>query len=132
MDKVIDIEERIPSMREKRRRKTNKKFLFMLALFVGALLAILYFQSPFSKVGEINVSGAVLNEQTFYKEQSGLTEDNPLWSFRTEEIEETLSAIDGVQQADVSRKWFRNIEIIITEWEPVAYIEENGQYSLLL
>ena len=50
MDKVIDIEERIPSMREKRRRKTNKKFLFMLTVFVVALLAILYFQSPLSKV----------------------------------------------------------------------------------
>ena len=31
MNKVIDIEERIPSMREKRRRKTNKKFLLVLS-----------------------------------------------------------------------------------------------------
>ena len=53
MDKVIDIEERIPSMREKRRRKTNKKFLFMLTVFVVALLAILYFQSPLSKINEL-------------------------------------------------------------------------------
>ena len=75
MDKVIDIEERIPSMREKRRRKTNKKFLFMLTVFVVALLAILYFQSPLSKIETINVSGAVLHEQSFYEEQSGLTMD---------------------------------------------------------
>ena len=63
MDKVIDIEERIPSMREKRRRKTNKKFLFILTMFVVALLVILYFQSPFSKIDEINVSGAVLHDE---------------------------------------------------------------------
>ena len=62
MDKVIDIEERIPSMREKRRRKTNKKFLFVLSVFVVALLAILYFQSPLSKVGMITVSGAMLHD----------------------------------------------------------------------
>ena len=55
MDKVIDIEERIPSMREKRRRKTNKKFLFIIAVFCLALLVLLYFQSPFSKVGEVNI-----------------------------------------------------------------------------
>ena len=53
MDKVIDIEERIPSMRDKRRRKTNKKFLFMLTVFIAALLVILYFQSPFSKMEEL-------------------------------------------------------------------------------
>ena len=132
MDKVIDIEERIPSMREKRRRKTNKKFLFMLTVFVVALLAILYFQSPLSKIGNISVSGAVLHEPSFYKEQSGLTTDNPLWSFSTAKIEETLAAINGVERVAVSRKWLRNIEIVISEWETVAYIEETGQYSLLL
>ncbi|WP_318615531.1 cell division protein FtsQ/DivIB [Sporosarcina sp. YIM B06819] len=132
MDKVIDIEERIPSMREKRRRKTNKKFLFMLTVFVVALLAILYFQSPLSKIGSIIVSGAVLHEQSFYKEQSGLTMDNPLWSFSTEKVEKTLTAINGVKHVDVSRKWLRDIEIVIEEWETVAYLEEAGQYSLLL
>ena len=132
MDKVIDIEERIPSMREKRRRKTNKKFLFMLTVFVVALLAILYFQSPLSKIGGISVSGAVLHEKAYYKEQSGLTTDDPLWSFSASKIEETLTTIKGVKEVAVSRKWLRNIEISITEWDTVAYLEEVGQYSLLL
>ncbi len=132
MDKVIDIEERIPSMREKRRRKTNKKFLLMLTVFVVALLAILYFQSPLSKVREISVSGALLNEQALYKEQSGLALDNPIWSFSTGSIEKTLAEIDGVKNVSVSRKWFRDIAIVITEWETVAYIEDDGHYSLLL
>lgn len=104
----------------------------MLTVFVVALLAILYFQSPLSKIGEISVSGAVLHEPAFYEEQSGLTADNPLWSFRTEKIEETLAAVSGVEHVVVSRKWLRNIEIVISEWETVAYIEEAGQYSLLL
>ncbi|MEK5071225.1 cell division protein FtsQ/DivIB [Sporosarcina sp. FSL K6-1508] len=132
MDKVIDIEERIPSMRERRRRKTNKKFLFMLTVFVIALLAILYFQSPLSKLEAIKVSGAVLHEPAFYEEQSGLTVDNSLWSFSTEDIEESLGKIEGVKKVSVSRKWFRDIEIEITEWKTVAYLEDGGQYSLLL
>jgi cell division protein FtsQ len=132
MDKVIDIEERIPSMREKRRRKTNKKFMFMLSVFVIALLAILYFQSPLSKVEKITVSGAVLHDPEYYKKQSGLTVDKPLWNFATGEIEKSLKALDGVKNVSVSRKWMREIRITISEWETVAYIEENGQYSLLL
>ncbi len=132
MDKVIDIEERIPSLREKRRRKTNKKFLFMLAVFIVALLAILYFQSPLSKLEAIKVSGAVLHERTYYEEQSGLSTDNSLWSFSTGDIEKSLEKIEGVQKVSVSRKWFRDIEIAITEWKTVAYLEDGGQYSLLL
>ncbi|WP_203246145.1 cell division protein FtsQ/DivIB [Sporosarcina beigongshangi] len=132
MDKVIDIEERIPSMREKRRRKTNKKFLFMLIIFVVALLAILYFQSDLSKIGDIHVKGAGLHESSFYEEQSGLTMDNPLWSFNISNVENRLMDIKGVEEVVVSRKWLRNIEIVITEWNTVAYLEENGQYSLLL
>ena len=132
MDKVIDIEERIPSMREKRRRKTNKKFLFVLSVFVIALLAILYFQSPLSKVGMITVSGAMLHDSEIYKEQSGLQMDKPLWNFKTGEIEKSLELLDGVKSATVDRKWMRDVQITVSEWETIAYIEEKEQYSLLL
>ena len=43
-----------------------------------------------------------------------------------------MEKIVGVQKASVSRKWFRDIEIAITEWKTVAYLEDGGQYSLLL
>ena len=44
----------------------------------------------------------------------------------------SLEKIEGVQKVSVSRKWFRDIEIAITEWKTVAYLEDGGQYSLLL
>jgi cell division protein FtsQ len=132
MEKVIDIEERIPSMRAKRRRKTNRKFLFILMIFVIALLAILYFQSPISKINEIIVIGATLHNEKYYKEESGLLVDEPIWGFSTSKIENSLKEIDGVKSVTVSRKWLRDIEIAITEWSTVAYIQEDGHYSLLL
>src|SRR6185437_12756739 len=46
--------------------------------------------------------------------------------------EKSLEALDGVKNVSVSRKWMRDIQIMISEWKTVAYIEENGQYSLLL
>lgn len=50
MEKVIDIEDRIPTLKEKRRRRTNKKFSILLFLFVFTLLVLLYFQSSYSQV----------------------------------------------------------------------------------
>lgn len=132
MDKIIDIEERIPSMREKRRRRTNKKFLFVLAIFVTALLIIFYFQSPLSKVKEITIKGASLHEAEFYREQSQLVEGQSLWGFKTQTVEDSLSGLDVVKEASISRKWPNEIEIQISEWGTLAYIEERESYSLLL
>ncbi len=132
MEKVIDIEERIPSMREQRRRKTNRKFVFILTVFVLALLLILYFRSPLSRIDKITVNGAVLHDASFYQEESGLLKDEPLWGFTAKEIEESLEGIDVVQSASVSRNWLRDVQIDISEWGTVAYLEESGRYRLLL
>lgn len=132
MDKVIDIEERIPSMREKRRRKTNKKFLFIIVVFCAALLVLLYFQSPLSKVGEIVIHGAELHDDQFYFEKSGILVGNSYWGFDTEEVENELLKIKGVSNVSVKRKWLRDVDISVSEWKTVAYVEEKGQFVLLL
>ncbi|MFD1928959.1 cell division protein FtsQ/DivIB [Sporosarcina siberiensis] len=132
MDKVIDIEERIPSMREKRRRTTNKKFLFVIIIFIIALLIILYFQSPLSRINKVTISGANLYEEEFYINESGLIKDEPFWGFKKNAVEKALSEIEVVKKVVVTRKWFHDIEIKISEWGTIAYVEEKGQYSLLM
>lgn len=132
MEKVIDIEERIPSMREKRRRKTNRKFIFIVTIFMLALLVILYFQSPLSRINKITVSGTNLYDEAYYLTESELALDKPLWGFSIKDIEKAIRKIESVQQVEVSRKWLREVEVNITEWNPIAYLEEDGQYGLLL
>lgn len=132
MDKVIDIEERIPSMREKRRRKTNKKFVFVILIFILALLIILYFQSPLSRINNVTISGANLYDEEFYVNESGLKKDEPFWGFKKNEVENVLSEIEVVKKVVINRNWFNDIEITISEWGTIAYVEEKGQYSLLL
>ncbi|EGQ27280.1 cell-division initiation protein [Sporosarcina newyorkensis 2681] len=132
MDKVIDIEERIPSMRKKRRRKTNKKFILLVSLFLIVLLSLLYFQSPLSDVKDITINDTKLSDGAFYKNQSGLFTGQSLWGFHTEDIEKRLLKITGVKEVTVSRKFLNNVKITITEWEPIAYIEDKARYDLLL
>ena len=119
-------------MREKRRRKTNRKFIVILSVFVTALLVILYFQSSFSRIDEVNIGGANLHKQEFYKKESGLLKDKPIWGFTIKSAEQSLKEIDVVKEASVSRKWFRDVEITITEWKTIAYIEDKEKYNLLL
>ena len=132
MKKVIDIEERIPSMREKRQRRTNKKFVLILSIFALALLIILYFQSPFSKINQVTVTGAELYDDEFYIESSGLVKDKPFWGISTKKTEALLENLETVKNVNVSRKWLHDIEITITEWDTIGYVEQEGQFSLLL
>lgn len=133
MDKVIDIEERIPSMRKKRRRKTNKKFILLVALFLIVLFSLLYFQSSLSDVKQISINDDTeLQEGKYYVGQSGLFIGQSLWGFKTSDIEQKLRRITGVKEASVSRAFINNVNIHLTEWKPVAYLENKEKFDLLL
>ena len=66
------------------------------------------------------------------REESGLLKDKPLWGFTVQAVEKVLKEIDTVKSVTVSRKWLHDIEINILEWNTIAYIEEDGNYNLLL
>ncbi|PIC68846.1 cell division protein DivIB [Sporosarcina sp. P21c] len=132
VEKIIDIEDRIPSMRKKRRRKANMSFLLLVVIFVLVLLALLYFQSSLSDVSNISINETVLHKSEEYKDQSGLYKGQSLWGFRAKDIEKNIKKIPGVKDATVSRDFYNDVSIHVTEWEPVAFIENQGQYNLLL
>lgn len=60
MEKVIDIEDRIPTLKARRRKRTNKKFSILLLLFISTLLIVLYFQSSYSHIQSVKIKGASL------------------------------------------------------------------------
>lgn len=132
MEKVIDIEERIPSMRKKRRKKTNRKFVFILLVFVIILLVLLYFQSQASKIDAVKLNGAVLHDKEFYLKQAGIANGDSLWGFNAADAAKRLRAVEGVKEASIVRKWFRDVDITIQEWKPIAWIDRKGQYDLIL
>ena len=56
-DKVVTIHERIPSLKDQRKQRANRRLLFFLSFFFLLLLLMVYFQSPLSHVRNITVSG---------------------------------------------------------------------------
>lgn len=132
MEKVIDIEDRIPTLREKRRKRTNKKFIFLITLFFVTLFLLLYFQSPYSDIKTINVKGSSLVGEEEYIKQSSLQVGQSMWSFKEKEIEDYLKELDWVKNVEVNKKWLTSVEIKVEEWQKVAYIsKENGFYPIL-
>ncbi|MFC7685507.1 cell division protein FtsQ/DivIB [Ureibacillus sp. GCM10028918] len=132
MDKVIDIEERIPTLREKRRKRTNFKFIFLIVLFLVTLFLLLYFQSPYSEIQNVEVIGAELVDADVYKEQSALHTGDSMWGFKVTDIQDKISEDHWVKDVSVKRKWLTTVQIEVKEWEKVAYISvENELYPML-
>jgi len=132
MDKIIDIEERIPTLKERRKKRTNRRFLMLIAIFVITLLTLLYFQSPLSHIAKITVEGNHLKSKEYYIKQSGLEKGDSLWEFKKNTVENLLKEQKIVKSVLVKRKWPNDITISVTEYQQVAYLKENENYNLVL
>ena len=132
MDKVIDIEDRIPTLREKRRKRTNFKFMVLIILFFLTLFLLLYFQSPYSEINKINIIGSDLVEDDEYIKQLKLQIGDSMWGFDIGDVEERIAKQYWVKDVEVKRKWLTTVEIKISEWQKVAYISmDNAFYPML-
>lgn len=132
MDKVIDIEERIPSLRERRKKRTNRKFVALLFVFLLLLAILIYSQTKYSKVQEIAVSGAGFYSAEEYQEASGLSKGDSMWSFSEKEIEDKLAALEWVDGAAVEKKWLTGVEIKVEEFEKIGYLDKGTGYQMVL
>jgi cell division protein FtsQ len=132
MEKVIDITERVPAMKKRRRRRTNLKFIALITIFLFIILLLLYFQSSFSDISKIDVSGANLKEDEFYIEESTLKLSDSIWGFKVSDVEKSISENDRVKSVEVKRVWINKVKISIKEWQKVAYISKDGMFYPLL
>lgn len=132
LEKVIDIEDRIPTLKKRRKKRTNRKFIVLILLFFIVLAVLLYFQSPYSKINKITVNGARLVEEQYYLKSSTLATGKSMWGFKEEEVEKLLLKDKWVKEAHVKRNWPQGVAIEIKEWKKVAYLAGDGTYYPLL
>ncbi|MDN7241338.1 FtsQ-type POTRA domain-containing protein [Planococcus sp. N028] len=132
MDKVIDIEERIPTLRERRKKRTNRKFVALLVIFLVFLAILYYSQSKHSEIQTITVSGNAVYEKDNYLEASGLAVGQSMWSFKEAAIEKRLNNLEWVENATVEKKWLTGVDINIDEFEKSGYLERENSYQIIL
>ena len=132
MEKVIDIEDRIPTLKKRRKKRTNRKFIVLILLFFLVLSVLLYFQSPYSDIKTIEVKGAHLVEDHYYIEASKVVKGQSMWGFKVNDVEQAIMQDAWVEDVTVKRKWLQKVMIEVKELKKVAYLAENGSYYPLL
>ncbi|MER1984667.1 MAG: FtsQ-type POTRA domain-containing protein [Solibacillus sp.] len=130
--KVIDITERVPALKQRRKMRSNFKFFILSMIFLGITALVLYFQSSYSNIQKIELSGESIVEESFYLKESGLVLEESLWGFTVGDVEKTLEQNDWVKEVKVKRKWLNTVQIHVSEWQKVAYIAKNGEFYPML
>ncbi|MCT2538057.1 FtsQ-type POTRA domain-containing protein [Aquibacillus koreensis] len=130
--KVVSIEDRIPKLKQARKKKANRRLIFYLSIFFILISIVVYLQSPLSNVQHINVTGYKYIEEEEIKGLSGITHDENIWSVNLGEIEQTIQQHPQIKNVTVSRSFPTTINIDVLEYEMVGYIEQQGEYFPLL
>jgi len=130
--KVLPIEDRIPKLKQERKKRANRRLILYLSILFLLISIIVYLQSPLSHIRtiQINASSFILDEEII--ESSGISEGMNIWRVRKSELEDKLiEDFSIIESVTVNRKLPWTIEIDIEEYDRVGYLEDEYYYPLL-
>jgi len=131
-NKVVSIEDRIPKLKEQRKKRANRRLITLLSLFFLLVAVVVYFQSPLSRVSEITVKNNHYITKEKIISQSDLSKQANIWSIDKEEVANKIKKLSGIKSASLSIKLPNSVIIEIEEFKPVALLEKNHQLHPIL
>lgn len=130
--KVISIEDRIPKLKQARKKRANRRLIYYLSAFFLLISLIVYLQSPLSKVKTFIISGNELLSEEELVELSGIKPKSNMWWVDSKESEEKLTDSPYIETATINRKFPRSVEITIKEFNLVGYTLKGKNYFPVL
>ena len=130
---IVSIEDRIPKLKEARKKKANRRLVFYMTIFFFLISIIIYLQSPLSEVKQITVQNNAFVPDEEIVEISGLSEKQNIWAIDFAAVEETLENNPIIDTVTVDRKLPSTVAITVQEKEIIGILEtEEGIYLPVL
>lgn len=131
-EKIVTINEKIPTLKEQRKQRANRRLLFFLSFFFLLLLCIIYFQSPASHIKDFVVEGNVhLSEEQIIR-QGKLSLGTSIWNLEKENIENRLTDHKEIASAVVKRQLPNTVKVTVREHERIGYLLLEEKYYPIL
>lgn len=130
--KVLSLEDRIPKIKEHRRRKANRRLIFLLSLFFLLIACVVYFQSPLSHIHSIKVDGNQSISEEEMLVASGLRIGDNIWKVNKKEATKKIKELPEIKSAEISYKFPNKLEIIVKEFKTIAYVEKENKFYPIL
>ncbi|WP_407389605.1 cell division protein FtsQ/DivIB [Carnobacterium jeotgali] len=129
------LENTMPKLKKQRQKKLIARLITLILLFSFAILVVVYFISPLSKVDMLSVSGTKEVADQEIIDVSQIKSGDNLWKvfFERKEISKNvLSELPQVKSMEISFDGLNDYTIKIEEYQTVAYLaEENKYYNIL-
>ncbi|MGM8214385.1 cell division protein FtsQ/DivIB [Bacillaceae bacterium W0354] len=130
--KVISIEDRIPQLKQKRKRKANRRFFTYLTIILLLIILIVYLQSPLSYLQSIEVTNHHSVSEEEIIELSQLSTDESFWSIKVDQVIENIKTHPEIEEVTIKRKWYNHIVIEVSELKRVGYVNNGNNYYPIL
>ncbi|GIN15951.1 cell division protein FtsQ/DivIB [Shouchella clausii] len=130
--KVVSVNERIPTLQEKRKQKANRRILAFVLLFFLLIVVLVYFQSPLSGVKTIHIDGNQLVADETILKASGLEEGMNIWHLSEGEREKAITSLKEIESAKIERELPVSVRITVSEYPRVGYVADGDTYLPLL
>ncbi len=130
--KIISIEDRIPKLKEARKKKANRRLLFYLSLFFILITIIVYLQSPLSDVQTIQVNGSLMVKKDDIIELSDINTSTNIWTINTGQAEQLIQNHPMINTVEVQRHFPQSVHITIEEYKVAGFIKEEETFLPIL
>ena len=130
--KVVSIEDRIPKLKQTRRKKANRRLILYLMILFLLIAVVIYLQSPLSNVGNIEVQGERHVTADEIKELANITTETNYWKVDTDSIKNNVESHKEIKSVDVNRNFPNTVQIQVEEAERIGYVQTNGEFSAIL
>jgi cell division protein FtsQ len=130
--KVVEIEERIPKLKELRRQRTNRRLIFYVSVFFILMLMIVYFQSSISQIQQVKIEGNALASDEWISENSQLLNDVSMWNIKENQIIDRITQHEAIEEVTISREWLNTVVLSVNEFKSIAYVHDGNSYLPVL
>jgi cell division protein FtsQ len=131
-NKIISLEDRVPILRNKKRKKANIRLLMTILLFFSLLLCVLYFQTSIGSEINLEIKGNNLYTDKEIQKLADLNQDDSFLTIHSKKVIQKLESRNTIQSAEVHKKFPNKVEIVIKEYQPIGQAMFNGKKHLLL
>ena len=129
---IVSIEDRIPKLKQMRKKKANRRLIGLLTIFFLLIFSIIYFQSPISKIQAIKVEGNSYLTDKEIVQASGIKLEENFWEVKKDQATSAIKKEKEVSSAKISRQLPNTIVITVDEYEYTAYVQEGKDYYPVL
>jgi len=130
--KIVSIEDRIPKLKQARKKKANRRLIFYLSIFFVLISIIVYLQSPLSNIHRLEVEGNDFLPDDTIIQSSGLTTSDNMWRIDKDKVIKRIQKNEEVEKVSISRGFPATVTINVTELGRVGYLQLDGSYRALL